>query len=177
MAAKVFVLTATIMSLGLGGCDNKRTKLTEEEMNQGVQSRGTVAPSEKIVADPRCELAEKVETPDENSAEWVVQEIYAAAAATGDDDVNFQRFYKHFDDSVAEKWARDQYWPRLKTHVSKYLEGEPDVATIFTICDRRQETPDSVKLFIKSNDISKSNPPITLKKLPDGTHRIVFFTY
>jgi hypothetical protein len=171
-------LAGLIMLLGLVGCDNKRTKLSEEELAQGVRNtRGPVAPSEKIKVDPRCELNEKVEAPDENSAEWVIHELYTAAASTGDDEANFQRFYKHFDASTAEKWARDQYWPRLKTHVSKYIDGDAEVGISFTICERRQETPDSVKLFIRSKDSSKSNPPITLKKMPDGTHKIVFFTY
>lgn len=169
-------LGSVIMLLVSAGCDNKRTQLSEQQMAEGLGTRGTVQASEKVKLDPRCELSEKVVDPAKDSAEWVLQEIYAAAAATGDDDANFQRFFAHFDEGVAEKWAREQYWPRIKQHVSKYLEGDATAGTIYTVCERRNEGSEMTKFFIRSSDQSKSNPPVTLQKKPDGKFRVVFFT-
>jgi hypothetical protein len=170
------LLGAVIMLVTAGACDNKRTKLSEREMAEGLQGRGPVAASQKIKVDPRCDLSEKVVDPAKDSPEWIIQEMFAAAAAKGDDNANFQRFFAHFDETTAEKWARDQYWPRIKQHVSKYLEGDPGAGTVYTLCERRVESPDTTKFFIRSADPSKSNPPITLQKKADGKFKVVFFT-
>jgi hypothetical protein len=157
-------------------CDNKRSQLTQEEIDNGVRTRK--APTNAAPVDPRCQLSEKVTAPAQGSAEWVLQELYTAALGP-DDDASFQRFYKHFDTaSTAENWARTQYWPRLRQHVAKYLDNPGATPAHFTLCERRNEGPETFRFSIRSNDPKKSNPPITVRKDPaSGQHKVIFFSY
>lgn len=164
--------------LVVGACGNKRTQLSQDELENGVRS----APTSKAgppSGDPRCPLGEKVTSPAEGSPEWVIQELYTAAISQGDDEANFQRFYKHFDTtSTAESWARSQYWGRIKQHVAKYLDNPGGTPAHFTVCERRNEAPDTLRFSIRSNDPAKMNPPITVKRDPaSGRQQVIFFSY
>jgi len=175
-----FLIGVAIMAVATVGCDNKRTKLTDEQLEVGLPSRGEVPPSERVKLDPRCEVNQQVTEPEEGTAEWVLHDLIAAASeaneAGADDAALFQRFYAHFSSETAERWAKDQYWGRFKQHVSKYVDAESIHDHAFTICERKTETPDTTRFAIKSHDTTKSNPPITLREMPDGKFRVVFFT-
>ena len=47
---------------------------------------------------------------------------------------------------------------------------------MYTICDRKEQPNGAVKIFIKSSDAKKSNPPITLKKDADGAWKVSSYT-
>ena len=172
--ASGLVVTVAIMLVAVA-CDNRRGHLTQEEIDNGVRTRkaATQAPP----SDPRCQLSEKVTTPATGSPEWVIQELYSAATAP-DDDASFQRFYKHFEPSTEERWARTQYWPRLRQHVAKYLDNPGSSPAHYTICERRAEGPETTRFSIRSQDPQKSNPPITIRKDPaSGRALVTFFSY
>jgi hypothetical protein len=165
--------------LALAACGNKRTQLTQDELENGVRSTPAATKGAPPSGDPRCPLGERVTAPAEGSPEWVIQELYTAAAAQGDDEANFQRFYKHFDPtSTAENWARTQYWGRVRKHVAKYLDNPGGTPAHFTICERRNEGPETFRISVRSNDPAKMNPPITVKRDPaTGRNMVIFFSY
>jgi len=122
-------------------------------------------------------LNEEVIEPKENTPEWAIYQILDAARSEKDDEETFQKFYAQFDpETEAESWVRQQYWPRARKHVSKYLQGDPSQGVVYKICDRRPEGEGKVKIFIQSTDPSKSNPPIALKKDDAGKWKVVFYT-
>ncbi len=142
------------------------------EVGFGVPDTGTSREAPPKMAQ-RCPLEEVVTDPAERSPEWVVKELLAASSSEGDEQAAFQRFYGLFD-GQQESWVRQQYWPRARQHVSKYLaEGD---GVVYTICRREGQTDTHVKLFIRSNDEEKSNPPITLKKNADGEWKVTAYT-
>jgi hypothetical protein len=163
--------------LAFAACENKRTQLTQEEIENGVRTRSAPTAATKAV-DPKCALSENVTAPAQGSPEWVIQEIYTAATSTGDDEANFQRFYKQFDATqTAESWARSQYWGRVKQHVPKYVDNPGGSPAHYTLCERRVEGPDTTRFSIRSNDPAKMNPPITVRKDGSGQNRVIFFSY
>lgn len=158
------------------GCKDNRSGLTDEQAEKGMGLPDSSSSREKITFDPRCELNEKVVETQENTPEWVIQQLLAAASSEKDDEESFQKFYSHFDASQAESWVRAQFWPRARTHASKYLPQDANAGIVYTICERRDEGDGKVKIFIQSNDPSKSNPPSTFKKDDAGKWKVVFYT-
>ena len=114
-----------------------------------------------------------VSDPEAGSPEWVIAELYASASSKVDDEASFARFYKQFGNSKDEQWVRTQYWPRTRQHVAKYI----DEGGNFKLCRRKDDGDSKVRFFVKSNDTSKSDPPITLEKNKDGVWSVSKFSY
>ncbi|TNF29015.1 MAG: hypothetical protein EP329_16730 [Deltaproteobacteria bacterium] len=175
------VLGSAIAGLLVGltitsGCENNRTKLTEEQSEGGLGLPTTSSnPKKKITIDPRCELNEEVVDPKADTPEWVIYQLLDAARTKDDSEDAFQKFYAQFDESQAESWVRQQFWPRARKHVTKYLLGDPSQGVVYKICDRREDNG-KIKIFIQSTDPTKSNPPITVKKDDGGKWKVVFYT-
>jgi hypothetical protein len=131
-----------------------------------------VNPTEQGGPDPNrpyCPLNKKIENPAPGTAEGTVAELYRAALGP-DDDASFDRFYATFFSHHKRDWVRQQYWPRARQWVRTYVTQE-DPMTFF-VC-REERSDDSVKMFIRSNDPKKSDPPITVKR--DGGRWLVDF--
>ncbi|PIE19442.1 MAG: hypothetical protein CSA66_02330 [Proteobacteria bacterium] len=157
-------------------CGSDRGNLSKEQEEQGLYLPDSTSTTRRITMDRRCELNELVLDPKPDTPEWVMYQLLEASSSAKDDDASFQKFYSHFDESKAESWVRQQYWPRARDHVAKYLEGDATEGVTFRICERRKEAEGKVKLFIKSNDPKKSNPPTTFQKDDSGKWKVVFFT-
>lgn len=121
---------------------------------------------------PECKLNKLIREPQDGTAEKVVATLYEAAIGP-DDEATFQLFYEQFLPKHREAWVREQYWPRIRQHVGKYLVSQEPVA--FYVC-RALDVSGGVKLFVRSNDPKKSDPPITLLRTPDGW-KVDYFTY
>ena len=180
------VLGIGVAAVVLGGCRRDRKGTAIEAEPAGSAAPAKVGASDSGgggQADPYaarrtpaarqdCPLDEEVRNPPAGSPEAVVAALYEAAIAP-DADAAFDRFYAQFGPGHARAWVRDQYWPRIRKHVDKYLTGRNPVA--FRICRRVQSGDDAVKLFIRSYDSRKSDPPITLRK-HEGQWKVDFFT-
>lgn len=121
---------------------------------------------------PHCPVNREVRNPPEGSAEWVVADMLSAALGP-DGDAAFDRFYRHFMAQHERGWVRQQYWPRAREHVRKYVVSEDPL--IYRICRELNPEPEQLKLFLRSYDPRKSDPPITLRQSA-GVWRVEFYT-
>jgi hypothetical protein len=170
-------LVVMAVLFGASACESNRTKLTEEQAERGLGLPDTSSDGERIKLDPRCAANQTVAEAEQNTPEWVILELISAAAATGDENTNFQRFAAQFGPETEVKWIRDQYWSRAKKFVTKYLQKDVAQGVVYKICERRENKQNGeLKLFIQSLDPQKSNPPITLKKDDAGVWKVVFYT-
>lgn len=176
LSAMALALVTLAMASSLAACENNRTKLTKEQSEGGLGLPDTSSDGKRIKLDPRCELNETVVEPKEGTPEYVIGQLLEAAAAPGDENVNFKKFYSHFPPDQAEKWVRDQYFSRARKHVTKYLQQDAGSGIVYKICERRESSNGEIKFFIQSLDPNKSNPPITLKKDDAGVWKVVFYT-
>lgn len=167
---------AMIITSG-AGCESNRTKLTKAQSEGGLGLSDASSERRSVSIDPRCQLNEEVVDPKENTPAWVIQQLLEAAASPKDDEASFQKFFSHFDDTKAESWVRAQYWPRARQHVDKYLLRPASDGIVYKICERRPSGDNKVKIFIQSNDPTKSNPPITLDKDSEGVWKVSFYSY
>lgn len=167
-----WTLTLALLSLGCSKIDRSGTPLeqtgpapTATEEPAGPVGGPPIKPP-VIGGDsrPECKLNKLVREPEEGTAEYVVAALYDAAVAP-DDEASFQRFYANFLPKHHEGWVREQYWPRIRQHVDKYLLSRSPVT--FYIC-RTMDVTGGIKLFIRSNDPKKSDPPIALMRTPSG---------
>lgn len=173
------ILAATLAFLHVApGCGKKQTDPNEQEQYHLPSTGSHTNTDRSKPASPGVEVDEEgcygVKAPATGTLEHAISELYAAASSEKDDEESFQRFYSQFDAIKEEAWVRKQYWPRARKHVSKYLEPGDGVA--FQLCRRKQLKPDEVKVFVRSNDSQKSDPPITLKQDGD-TWKVIAFTY
>ncbi|MFT7578634.1 MAG: hypothetical protein ACI9MR_000292 [Myxococcota bacterium] len=174
-AMTVAVATLSLSMLAGVGCGNER-RISDEQAEKGLALPDSTSTTRKISLGNRCKLDEVVKAPAEGTPEWVVQQVYEAAAADEDNDANFGRFYAHFDASIKKDWARKQYWPRIRRTVEKYLIGDKAAGAEFKIC-RREKKDGTVKMWIHSQDDKKSNPPVTVAQDDAGKWKITFFSY
>lgn len=180
--ATLLVLVAAVCTVGCSKVDRQGTPLEQTSAPSGAST--TPASDQPIGGPPmappviggntrpECKLNRLVKEPQDGTAERVVTTLYEAAIAA-DDEASFQQFYAQFLPKHREGWVREQYWPRIRQHVGKYLVSQEPVA--FYVC-RAMDVPGGVKLFIRSNDPKKSDPPITLLRTPDGW-KVDYFTY
>ena len=177
LAPRGGLVLAVVALLFATGCENNRTKLSEEQSEGGLGLSDVSSSGRRANIDPRCELNKDIVEPEENTPEWVIYQLLDAARAPEDTEEAFQRFYAQFDAATqAESWVRQQFWPRARKHVSKYLKGDPSQGVTYTVCERREEVDGKVKIFIQSSDANKSNPPIAMKKDDGGKWKVVFYT-
>jgi hypothetical protein len=177
LTSLAFLLTTMLVAATMAtGCENNRTQLTEEQSEGGLGLPDTVK-ERKVKLDPRCGLNETIQDPKEGTPDYVIGQLLEAAAATGDEKANFQKFYSHFSPDAEESWVKSQYWPRARKFVTKYLQQDAGSGIVYKICDRRpNEKKGEVKIFIQSLDPEKSNTPITLKKDDAGVWKVIFYT-
>lgn len=176
LALALAIVPAIVLAPSLAACENNRTKLTKEQSEGGLGLPDTSSDGKRIKLDPRCDLNETVVDPKEGTPEYVISQLLEAAAAPGDENANFRKFYSHFPADTAEKWVRDQYFSRARKFVNKYLQQDAGNGIVYKICERRESNNGEVKIFIQSLDPNKSNPPITLKKDEAGVWKVVFYT-
>ena len=125
------------------------------------------------VADIRCPGAERFSDPGVEDPEYPLAEIYRAALMP-DGDEAFKRFSSQFASSLDARFLREQQWPRVRKHVRKYIQDPEDFA--FELCRREVKVDGSIKVFVRSYDERKSNPPCTLAQ--DGNQwKVKFFSY
>jgi hypothetical protein len=129
-----------------------------------------------LAADYECGLKEVVSTPPELDPRMAVWRAYDAArhaVVEGNDGPWADIFVTLFTRMHRREWILEQYWPRLKVHVSKYTVSSRD--STYVLC-RIEERDGRWKGFVKSFSRDKSNPPITVE-MEDGVPRIAFFSY
>ena len=121
----------------------------------------------------RCELNEVIQYPDSDKPEWVIHELFSAALSLEPEDKAFKRFARVFSDIHKERWIREAYWSAAKKHVRTYVsDTSEEDEVVFSVCRRVEESQDSLKLFIGSNDPKRSNIPITLARNNAGEWKV-----
>ena len=176
LSAGSSVVLAMLFAGVFPACENNRTKLSAEQSERGLGLPDSSSDGKRIKLDPRCNLNETVVDPKEGTVEYVISQLLEAAAAPGDENVNFKKFYSYFPADKEEKWVRDQYFSRARKFLNKYLQQDAGAGIVFKICERREQGNGEVKVFIQSLDPNKSNPPITLQKDESGAWKVVFYT-
>jgi len=127
-------------------------------------------------SDYQCALKEVVTDPtgqDPRAAIWRAYDAARKAVVAGVDNPYADEFVDQFSRLHKRGWILEQYWPRIKTHISKYTASSKDTTYVLCRVDNRDGR---WKGFVKSFSVDKSNPPITVE-IEDGVPRISFFTY
>lgn len=170
-----WLISVALAALGLmcGGCSSKMDPAT---VGHGLPDTSSTrqAPSRTLA---RCPLNEVIRYPDSDKPEWVVHELFAAALSAETGEKAFTRFARVFGAMHKTDWVRNAYWKAAKSHVRTYVSdksGEDEV--VFSVCRRVEESPESLKLFIGSNDPNRSNMPITLARNEAGEWKVVRYT-
>ncbi len=159
------------------GCEKKNSHLTQQQAEQGLGLPDTSSDGSKTRLKTRCELNETIMDPKPGTPEFVIADVLGASAATGDDNANFERFYSHFPADKDKKWVRDQYWPRAKKMVTKYLQQEASQGIVYKICRRLEDkSTGQITIFIESLDADKKHPPYTLQQ-DAGAWKIVRYNW
>lgn len=130
----------------------------------------------EVESDFACAQKEVVTAPtgqDPRVAIWRAYDAARKAVVEGVDGPNAEAFADQFTRGQNRAWILEQFWPRIKAHISKYTMNSKE--TSFVIC-RTEERDGRWKAFVKSFSRDKSNPPITVES-EDGVPRISFFTY
>lgn len=130
----------------------------------GVPPPGTAVGSVEAPR-PRCPDERIVAAGDRETPEGTLFLAYQAALGP-DDDVAFARFRGLWQPDAQTSHIREQIWPRVREHVRKYVAGESDPT--FTRCRRLDLDGGRVKVFVKSNDPEKSDPPTILFRRDEG---------
>jgi len=121
----------------------------------------------------RCELNQVVRYPDSDKPEWVIHELFSAALSAASDEKSFKRFSSVFAKVHKKAWIREAYWTGAKKHVRTYVsEASDEDEVVFSVCRRVEESADTLKLFIGSNDPNRSNMPITLARNEAGEWKV-----
>ncbi len=169
-----FLSMIIVLSLSCGECKKKNFYLPPKGETISLpavnQPEVNTIPQKKF--DPYCKAEERIMNPKENTPEWVIYNIYAAALK-GDSEENFEKFYSFFASTQRRSFVYEQHWPRILKHVSKYVAGPDDPS--FSICQRVPLGEERLKIFVKCNDPKKTHPPIILT-IEDGRWVVDIFT-
>lgn len=173
----VSIVAACLALAFSAACEKKNSHLTAEQAEKGLGLPDSSSDGKFIKLNPRCELNETIIDAKPGSPEFVIADILGAAAATGDDAANFERFYSHFPADKDKNFVRDQYWPRAKTHVNKYLQQEASQGIVYKICRRLEDkSTGEIQIFIESLDPKKMPPPYALKQ-DGGVWKVTRYNY
>jgi len=118
---------------------------------------GKPAPLDRVVS--RCPLNRTVSDPDTRILGGAVYMAYRAALDHADPGA-FDEFSAAFKKGADRADLERYVWPRVVSHVTKYVAGPDDPS--FTLCLIEEKTNDRKKIFVKSNDTGKSDPPVVL---------------
>lgn len=132
------------------------------EAGGGAAPGGTIG---AVEAPLRCPDERVVSTGDRETPEGTLFLAYKAALGP-DDDTGFAAFRELWHPDALTSHIRDQIWPRVREHVGKYVSGGGGAT--FTRCRRVDLDGGRVKVFVKSNDPEKSDPPTILLRRDDG---------
>ncbi|MBM4387214.1 MAG: hypothetical protein FJ088_05710 [Deltaproteobacteria bacterium] len=109
--------------------------------------------------DPNCPEELQISNPDDGTPGGTILSAYIAALK-GDGEKNFNGFYSYFAPTQDREFVKTQHWPRILKHVSKYVKDRN--SPTISICKTAKVTDKVVRVFVKSNDPGKSNPPVVL---------------
>lgn len=169
-------LSCVLLLAGLqAGCERKDKNDLNDPSIKGLPLAKTHSPTKHAKMEEECELSETIKAPEEGSPEWLIKNLLEAATSKEDDAAAFEKFYAQFPASKNKNEVKSLYWPRARKHAPKYLvEGEEGV--VFMVCRRIEQSGGGVKLFIKSFDPDKSDPPIGFEKDESGKYKVSFYT-
>lgn len=125
---------------------------------------------ERVVS--KCPLQREVVAGGDDSPEGVVFDAYRLAL--GEDTPTTQEaFFRLFSDGTPRAHVLENIWPRVREHVRKYVRDPGNVS--YVLCRREDQTADRVKIFVKSFDDRKSDPPSVLVR-EEGRWRLDVMT-
>ena len=104
-----------------------------------------------------CPDNKPIESGDQTTAAGTVFLAYKAALKG---DAAFDEFFALWGPEANKDFVRKQIWPRVIQHVGKYVVSPTDAT--YTLCRSMVTAQNRVKLFVKCNDVQKSDPPIVL---------------
>jgi len=160
------VVASLVLSLGCRGGQSS-------QVDPSLAFRGNKEAKAEVGGAPDCPGAEVFTNPGIDDPEFPLAEIYRAALMP-DNKQAYARFAQQFVSSLDARFLREQQWPRVRKHVRKYIQ-DPD-AFSFQLCRRETKPDGAVKVFVRSFDERKSNPPCTLVE-HEGSWKVKFFTY
>jgi len=111
-----------------------------------------------------CPLGKKVTSGDLKEVGGALFVAYEAALK-GATPESLNKFLSVFAPDVDQKHIERYVFPRVVEHVKKYVAGDNDPS--FVLCRMEKLTEDRVKVFVRSNDPKKSDPPAVLVQV-DG---------
>ncbi len=126
-----------------------------------------------VTGDPSCMSPQEITEPARTDPEFPIAEVYRAALEP-DSAASRARFEAQFIPKKDSQFLSDQQWPRIRTHVRKYVQDPKKFS--FWVCRRDVKGDDREKIFVRSFDSRKSNPPIIVVKRGDRWF-IDFFSY
>ena len=166
LSVQVVLAAAALLYLG---CSSKMDPATVGHGLPDTSSTRQV-PTPTIA---RCELNEVIRYPDSDKPEWVIHELFSAALSAEGEEKSFKRFASVFGKMHKTSWVREAYWHGAKKHVRTYVsETSDEDEVVFSVCRRVEESADSLKLFIGSNDPNRSHMPITLARNQAGEWKV-----
>jgi len=132
------------------------------------------APAEQGRVASYCPEKQVITSGDQSTPEGTIWLAYKAALkGTSEAADDFFGLFASYH-ARNKSFVQGTQWPRLIQHVRKYVPT-PDKPS-FTLCRRVKESgPNSIKIFVQSNDPQKSDPPITLVN-EGGSWKIDVFT-
>jgi hypothetical protein len=119
-----------------------------------------------------CEDGREVASGGDQTPEGVLWEAYRQALQP-DGDESFGKFFALFHSGAPERHVREQIWPRVREHVGKYVRDAAKPS--YVLCRSLPAGTDGTRLFVKSFDERKSDPPTVLVK-EQGAWRIDVMT-
>jgi hypothetical protein len=166
---------ALLLVAAPSGCERNKFNGPNDPNLVGMGLPETQSGPTRPKMEQECELSETIKAPEEGSPEALIKNLLEAASSPEDDEASFEKFYAQFPASKNRSEVKSLYWPRARTHAKKYLvAGEEGV--VFMVCRRVDQPKGGVKLFIKSFDEDKSNPPIGFAKDESGKYKVSVYT-
>ncbi len=129
---------------------------------------GAATPAPEAAASPAstrvpssCPVGRTIEAGGNDTPEGVLWDAYRLAIGPDSEDA-IRRFHGLFTDGTPESHVRRELWPRVREHVSKYVQ---DVAKpSYVVCRTQEMGTGRIKLFVRCNDPRKSDPPTVLTR-------------
>jgi len=165
-----------VLLVVFGGCKSHKIGHVEAQKVQQVAEAGNQRATETKPAEPKketqavervpsvCPHGKKVSSGDLSEVGGALFVAYSAALKGSDPDA-LNRFLSAFAPDVDRRHIERYIFPKVREHVKKYVNSENDPS--FVICRIENQSEDRVKVFVRSNDPRKSDPPAILVRV-DG---------